>query len=420
MKKTSTLLFLLCMLAINTTLDAATRKVLFIGNSYIYTNDVPNILRQLALSLGDTLVYDQSTPGGHTLEMHTANTTTIAKIFSQQWDVVIVQEQSQRPAFPPSQVEQQTYPYAEILDSLIHANNACTQTMFMMTWGYKNGDVQNCGVYPVVCTYEGMQMRLRESYLEMTQANAATVAPVGAAWKVARDSFPGIELYSTDNSHPVIAGSYLEACVLYASIFHKDPRNSTYYSTVPAADANNLQDVAAKVTLDSLNSWQQYGNYVYAGFDLSINDKTITLQNHSEKATGYNWNFGDLNTSIQATPAPHTYAQYGQYIVSLTSSNSCFSETVTDTINLTPTGITALLNEDSPLTLYNNGNGNISFSVEDGYSKLEIFNTAGQIMRSYKLNGALKTEEVFVPGIYYFYLHAANAARPTVIKASVQ
>jgi hypothetical protein len=271
--------------------------------------------------------------------------------------------------------------------------------MFMMTWGYKNGDQANCGVYPPVCTYYGMQQRLRESYLEMAQDNNASVAPVGAAWKVARDSFPGIELYSTDNSHPVMAGSYLEACVLYASIFHKAPNLSTYYSTVPAADAINLQNVATHVVLDSLTSWQQHGNYVYAGFDLSISDKTITLQNNSEKATAYAWNFGDLSTSTQAAPPPHTYAQYGQYVVTLNSSNSCFSETKTMNIDVHPLSTANLSGRSDYIRIYSEQQ-KTTILLDKQFDKLDIYNISGQKVKTIIPGNKKQITLELVSGIY--------------------
>ena len=46
------------------------KEVLFLGNSYTYVNDLPNMVKQIALSFGDSLNYDQNTPGGATLQMH--------------------------------------------------------------------------------------------------------------------------------------------------------------------------------------------------------------------------------------------------------------------------------------------------------------------------------------------------------------
>ena len=83
-------------------------------------NDLPGTTRLLALSLGDTLNVASSAPGGYTFEQHSTNATTLGLIASQPWDFVILQEQSQRPSFPPAQVEQEVYPFAaQLVDSIL-------------------------------------------------------------------------------------------------------------------------------------------------------------------------------------------------------------------------------------------------------------------------------------------------------------
>src|SRR5690606_14119553 len=109
------------------TTSAKTVKVLFIGNSYTYSNDIPLMLKQLAAANGDTLVYDQYVPGGYTLEWHTTDNQAIAKIQSDKWDIVVLQEQSQKPAYHPGDVAADVYPYARILDSIIKDNDTCTE-----------------------------------------------------------------------------------------------------------------------------------------------------------------------------------------------------------------------------------------------------------------------------------------------------
>jgi hypothetical protein len=93
-----------------------TIKALFIGNSYTYYNNLPQLTANIALSLGDTLTFDSNTIGGYTFEQHSTNTTTITKITAQPWDYVILQEQSQLPSFPPSQVQADVLPFADSLD----------------------------------------------------------------------------------------------------------------------------------------------------------------------------------------------------------------------------------------------------------------------------------------------------------------
>ena len=94
-------------------------QVLFIGNSYTGVNNLPQLFYDLSLSLGDSVFVDTYNPGGYTLQMHSTDVNTLAKINSRPWDFVILQEQSQRPSFPPAQVAMDVYPYARQLDSLI-------------------------------------------------------------------------------------------------------------------------------------------------------------------------------------------------------------------------------------------------------------------------------------------------------------
>lgn len=92
--------FILAALLLPTALRAQQTSVLFIGNSYTYVNDLPNTLRQLALSLGDTVTVASSAPGGYTLFQHSTYQPTLDAIAAQPWDYVVLQEQSQLGALP--------------------------------------------------------------------------------------------------------------------------------------------------------------------------------------------------------------------------------------------------------------------------------------------------------------------------------
>ena len=110
------------------------------------------MVKDVAISAGDSLIIDANMPGGQTLQQHTTNSTTISKIQAGGWDFVVLQEQSQIPSFPEGQVATMMYPYARYLDSVINANNTCAETIFYMTWGRKNGDAQNCPNFPPLST----------------------------------------------------------------------------------------------------------------------------------------------------------------------------------------------------------------------------------------------------------------------------
>ena len=86
--------------------------ILFIGNSYTYANNMPQMVSELALSFGDTLNFQTSTFGGATFNSHSSNVSTLDKISQKNWDYVVLQAQSQEPSFSPSQVANDVYPYA--------------------------------------------------------------------------------------------------------------------------------------------------------------------------------------------------------------------------------------------------------------------------------------------------------------------
>ena len=59
-----------------TSFSQETAKVLFIGNSYTYVNDLPSMLSNIAASFGDQVTHDSQTPGGTTFQGHTQNAAT--------------------------------------------------------------------------------------------------------------------------------------------------------------------------------------------------------------------------------------------------------------------------------------------------------------------------------------------------------
>ena len=318
------------------------KEVLFVGNSYTYGNNLPELIKQIALSFGDTLVHDSSTPGGATFNAHSTSAQTIAKINQQQWDYVVLQAQSQEPSFSPSQVANDTYPYAQQLVNLIAANDSCTEPIFFMTWGRKYGDQQNCQFYPPICTYNGMQQRLRESYLEMTFNNNATCAPVGMAWKKSIQLDSTLNLFASDNSHPSIYGSYLSACTFYSTIFKKSCIGSTYWPNgIDSITALSLQTIATNTVLDSLVTW----NIFNAEFS---SQQFPDFQNLSSNYESMLWDFGDGTFSTDENPN-HMYTSDGTYTVTLTAftNNNCMQDTATAEFTIYPTTVNELDNKKS-------------------------------------------------------------------------
>lgn len=330
-----------------------TKKILFLGNSYTAVNNLPEKVSLLASSLGDSVYFDSNTPGGYRLVNHVTNSTTLSKISQKEWDFVVIQAQSQEPSWPPSQVATEVLPYASILNDSIKSSNACTETVFYMTWGRKYGDQQNCSSWPPVCTYLGMQERLMTGYMTMAEENGSTVAPVGLAWKNTMDNDPDslINLYSGDNSHPSLAGTYLTACVMYATMFQKSPVGANYFAGLSEYDATFLQQMAEDVVLSdtynftfydtytSINydlgwqNWFDFGNITFADFSAIGMGATYNFIDNSLNAQDYHWDFGDGNTSTLQNPS-HEYFESGEYIITQSVNNICFENSAFDTINV--------------------------------------------------------------------------------------
>ena len=309
-----------------------TKEVLFIGNSYTYVNDLPNMVKQIALSFGDTLNYESSTPGGASFGMHATNATTISKINQQAWDYVVLQAQSQEAALSTNYVNANVYPAVQSLIDIIENSSTCIEPMFFMTWGRKYGDANNCAPWPPVCTYLGMQQQLRLRYLDFTFTHDASCSPVGMAWKESILQDSTLNLYSPDNSHPSVYGSYLSACTFYASIFKNSPVGTTYIPNgIDTATASFLQNIASNTVLDSLSNW----NIFNAAFTSNEINDVVTFNNLSSNYNSVLWDFGDGQQSINENPL-HTYDFPGTYTVTLSifTNDSCVSESISTDISL--------------------------------------------------------------------------------------
>jgi hypothetical protein len=276
-------------------------------------------------------VHESSTPGGSNFNAHSANTQTLNKINQQQWDYVVLQAQSQEPSLSPSYVNSNVLPAAQVLIDAIESNSLCTEPLFFMTWGRKFGDASNCVAYPPVCTYLGMQERLRTRYLDMTFTHDASCSPVGMAWKKSIEIDSTLNLYSSDNSHPSIYGSYLAACTFYASIFKKSAVGSTYWpNAIDSASAYILQQIGSSTVLDSLRVW----NIFNADFGFQQYNDSISFTNFSSNYESVFWDFGDGITSTDENPI-HVYTLNGSYTVILTAVNNTACIQDTQTISIT-------------------------------------------------------------------------------------
>lgn len=223
------------------------KRILFLGNSFTYYNDLPKIFKLLSKSGGYNVLSDSITKSGGSLicfsdtESNLEKTNSkVAAIFNKKletkWDIIVLQEQSEIPAIP-NECKDEMYPMVRELNTKITKTGA--QPMLFMTWGYRDGDKENG-----YATYEDMQEGLRKGYMNIAQELSLPVSPVGLAFLNAKQKDKNIKLWGVDGRHPSIEGSYLAACVFYNKIFGKSPVNLGYTAGLSEQSAFFLQRVA--------------------------------------------------------------------------------------------------------------------------------------------------------------------------------
>ena len=143
--------------------DQSSVRVLFIGNSYTYYNDLPSMLEFLASSeSGFPLVHAEAVAeGGATLERHWRGGEAVAAIGGGNWDFVVLQEQSLRPVEDPDRMFEFARHFAEEI------RKAGAQTVLFLTWA-REGRPE-------------MQPLLDRPYLSLGKELGAWVVPAGPA-----------------------------------------------------------------------------------------------------------------------------------------------------------------------------------------------------------------------------------------------
>lgn len=228
-KKYFYILFVVLMVAIATPAVRAAEdihRILLIGNSYTYGNELDKLLEQVARSMGEQVEVRRAAKAGYTLRQHLEDEDTLKMLESRHWDLVVIQEHSMVPAFDHLR-RRMMFPAVMELKRRIQAQGA--QPMLMMTWGRREETSSTLnGRRMRISDYDSMQNSLRDGYESVATRLDLPLAPVGLAWKEVRKRFPEINLYISDGSHPNINGSYLASLVLYGAIFHRSPYAVTY------------------------------------------------------------------------------------------------------------------------------------------------------------------------------------------------
>ena len=222
--------------------DGGKLRVLFIGDSYTYVNDLPGMLSQIAATAGipPLIETSQVVQGGATLQVQWQNGIAQQVIADGGWTHVVLQDQSEEPATdPPSSAFVQ---YATAF-GILAVDAGATPGLFV-TWARAAADRST---YPYLFdSPTEMQDELTNAYASVAAGFTPSVlACAGPAFQLAIAQHPEIALQQSDFSHPTVAGTYLAACTFYVALTGKSvPAASAVPSGLSASDAATLRALA--------------------------------------------------------------------------------------------------------------------------------------------------------------------------------
>jgi hypothetical protein len=176
-------------------------RILYIGNSLTYSNNLPEIVAEIGKLDGVTIAYKSWLISGYSLEDHWNDNRVQEDIRTGDYDFVVLQQGPS--ALPESQVL--LIKYVEKFASLCKGTK--TQPVLYMVWPSRDRlfDLDNV-IY---------------SYTKAAAQTGSLLAPCGLAWKNAWQATPSLPLYGLDNFHPSTTGSVLAALTVYGTIKNK-------------------------------------------------------------------------------------------------------------------------------------------------------------------------------------------------------
>ena len=177
-------------------------RVLFIGNSHTYFNDMPETFAKMCRKLtGKRPEVTMIAYSERSLDWHLKEYFAIRyAILYGKFDYCVIQQQAH-----PFPEPEETWKAVKRITDLCGTRNV--MPVLFMTWAEK--------AHPEV--YHDM----REVYRDLAEETGAVVAPVGTAFEKIRTGHPNIDLYWKDGAHASVYGSYLTAMILAMTVTGK-------------------------------------------------------------------------------------------------------------------------------------------------------------------------------------------------------
>jgi hypothetical protein len=199
------------------------RRVLFVGNSLTYTNDLPAVVHAIAAQAGDDVIVASAAGPNLALidHLHGAG-DALQRLRSARWDYVVLQQ-------GPTTVQMcrdSLIAWTRAFDTLARAAGA--RPALLMTWP-RAGEPE---LFDAV----------RVSFQEAARAVGGVFIPAGEAWRIALAADPEVRLYGPDGFHPSAAGTWLTGLVIFERLSGRDARTlPPVIPTVPGMPGQTIR-----------------------------------------------------------------------------------------------------------------------------------------------------------------------------------
>lgn len=188
--------------------DPKALKILFVGHSKFYINNLPGMFAtitkiqnpKLPLKIG--CVYGSS----YTLQEHWENKLAKKMIREKSpWDYVVFIARSGNPVKKPREVEV----YLNLFSQEIKG----VKSKMILTENFSGNKTEYA--------------KIHHATQKLAKKFNCAILPVGTAWNLVQVSNPKIKLFASDNHHPNINGTYLMSTVCYSYFFNKKSKFDT-------------------------------------------------------------------------------------------------------------------------------------------------------------------------------------------------
>jgi hypothetical protein len=193
-----------------------TVRVLFVGNSYTYYNNLIQMVSLISDSLETKLICTKSTVGGTNLGEHWNEQKGLRSrtlVGNGNYNIVVLQDHSLRPIEAPDSL---VY-FGSLFCDLIKKRGA--RPFIYNTWAREKTP--------------SSQKQINDGYMQLAAKCGAARVPVGDCWQKVIERSPSASLYVSDGSHPSNLGTFIAALCFVKAITGKLPSSLpsvfTYY-----------------------------------------------------------------------------------------------------------------------------------------------------------------------------------------------